>query len=80
MPTNLTISYSALLKVVVLLLLFTFFYVIRDILLIVFLSLVLAAAFEPWVSWFERHHLPRGFGIVALYLLFLFRPDCVLVP
>lgn len=46
-----------------------FVYFIRDIIVILFLSIILAAAFDPWVSWFERRNLPRGFGVLTVYVL-----------
>lgn len=67
---NLNISYSSFFRVVIVLLAIIFLYFIRDIILILFLSIVLSSALDPWVSWLERRHFPRSFGIAAVYVLF----------
>ncbi|MFH1712983.1 MAG: AI-2E family transporter [Candidatus Jacksonbacteria bacterium] len=66
---NLNITYSSLIRVVVVLLAIIFLYFIRDIILILFLSIILSSALDPWVSWLERRHFPRSFGIIAVYVL-----------
>lgn len=44
-------------------------YAIRDILLLLLVSMVLAAAFDPWVDWFKKKGWPRWAGIAVIYLL-----------
>lgn len=67
--SSLTISYSSILRIVVVLAALLFLYLLRDIILIVFVSFVLSAALDPWVNWFELRHLPRAVGILAAYAL-----------
>ncbi len=67
--SNLNISYSSLIRVIIVILVLIFLYFIRDIILILFLSIVLSSALDPWVSWLERRHFPRSFGIAAVYVL-----------
>lgn len=46
-----------------------FLYEIKDILVIFFVSLLFAAALDPMVDALERRKIPRGFGVVLIYLL-----------
>lgn len=61
------ISSLTILKVVLVFLLLYFIYKISDILVILFVSLVLASAIDPWVDWFQKKKLPRVLGIVVIY-------------
>lgn len=67
-----TISYKSILRVVIVLLGLTFLYVIREVLGLLFVSVILAAAIDPWVTWFHKRKIPRGFAIIIIYtILFL---------
>lgn len=55
-------------SIVVLLVLF-FFYLIKEVLAVLFVSLVLAAALDPWIDWLERWKIPRGVGVLVVYLI-----------
>lgn len=68
---NITISTSAIFKIVGIFILFYFLYLIRDITLILFVSLILSSAFDPWVDWMQRRKIPRGVGILFIYLIVL---------
>lgn len=65
---NINISYSSLLRILVVIAAVALVYVLRDIILILFLSIILSSALEPLVSWFERRSLPRGFGVLTVYV------------
>lgn len=69
---NITISTSTLFKVVGVGLLFYFLYLIRDIVLILFVSLILSSAFDPWVDYMQRKKIPRGIGILLIYFVVIF--------
>lgn len=69
-PDKLIIDISSLtfIKILVIVLgLFLLFY-IRDIILILFVALILAAAFDPWVDWLQKYKIPRSLGISLIYL------------
>lgn len=66
---NITISTSTIFKLVGIFILFYFLYLIRDIALILFVSLILSSAFDPWVDWMQRRKIPRGIGILLIYLV-----------
>lgn len=62
------ISMLSILKVILILLVLAFLFLIRDVLLLVFVALVLAAAIDPSITRLERRNIPRGAGIAIIYL------------
>ena len=68
-PQTINISTSTIFRTVIILLGLVFLYLIRDILLIVFVAVIIAAAINGPVSWFQRHKVPRLLGVVCIYLL-----------
>ena len=42
---------------------------LRDIVLVVITSVVLASAIEPGAKWFERRRVPRAIGVLLIYLI-----------
>lgn len=71
---NVTISFSTstVLKIIGILLVFLFAYIIRDILLLIFVSIIFAALIEPVVNFFESKRIPRSLGVVLIYITLLF--------
>src|SRR5436853_440956 len=65
---KLEISINSVLKIVLIALALYFLYVIRDVLLVVFVALVLAAAIDPAITTLERRGIPRPFGIAIIYI------------
>lgn len=70
-PLRITFTPLTILKFFSVLLLLIFVYVIRDILLLIFVSMVLAAAFDPWVDAMKRKGLPRPLGIILIYVILI---------
>ena len=70
MPQSQTVNISTLtiLKILAILVAFWFIYTVRDVLLIVFVALVLAAAIDPTITRFERKGIPRAAGIAVFYV------------
>jgi predicted PurR-regulated permease PerM len=66
------ISLTAVLKVLAVLLGLYFLYYIRDIVLLLIISAILAASLTPLVDWlYNRIKFPRGLTVVLVYILFL---------
>ncbi|MFA6428236.1 MAG: AI-2E family transporter [Candidatus Buchananbacteria bacterium] len=65
------ISTWAVIKVVLAVLAVLFLFYVQDIVLILFVSMVLAAAFNPWTDWLQKRSIPRPLAILTLYLLAL---------
>ncbi len=68
---NINISTSTIFRTVIILLSLAFLYLISDILLIVFVAVIIAAAINGPVSWLQRHRVPRILGVIFIYLVFI---------
>ncbi len=69
--TTVSIPTSSILKLIAIVVLLLFLYVIRDIIVILFVSIVLASAFDPWVDALQRRKIPRTVGILLIYLILI---------
>jgi len=65
------ISTSSIIKILVIILVLGFLYLIRDILAIVFISIVVAAALDPWIDSLQKRKIPRAVGILVIYLVII---------
>ena len=65
------LSYASILRVVVVALALGFLYIVRDVVGLVFVSVILAAAFDPFVDFFEKRKIPRAVSILVIYLILL---------
>lgn len=66
---NISISSSTIFKIFIVLISLYFLYLVRDILTILFISLILASALDPWVDWMQRKKIPRAIGAVLIYFI-----------
>ena len=80
---TINISTGTVLKILGIMLLFLFAYIIRDILLMVFIAIIFAALVEPVVNFLESKKIPRGVGVIMIYiglLLFIYLIVSLLIP
>ncbi len=70
-PITVTVSTLTFFKVVMVLLILGFVWIVRDILFLLLISLVLAAAFDPWVDWLQTKKIPRSISILGIYIIML---------
>jgi len=68
---NINISTGTILKTIFLFVALYLLFLVKDILIILFVSLILASALDPWVDWMEKRKIPRGIGIIFIYLAML---------
>ncbi|MFH1226039.1 MAG: AI-2E family transporter [bacterium] len=68
-PININISLTTIVKILAVLLLLWFVYAVKEIFAILFVALILASAFDPWVDWLQKRKLPRGIGVLLIYLV-----------
>ncbi len=66
---NIHISTWSIVKVFLVFLAAWFLFTIRDVIAIVFVSLILAASLDPWVDKMEKLKIPRGISVVMIYIL-----------
>ncbi len=65
---TITVSVRTVVKVVLILAAIFFLYFIRDVIGLLFVSIVFASALDPWVDRLERFRLPRGLSILLMFL------------
>lgn len=68
MTQKFDISTSTIFRFILIILGLIFLYLVRDVLLMVFISLIIAAAIDGPVDWMSRHHVRRTLGAVIIYL------------
>jgi predicted PurR-regulated permease PerM len=63
------ISTWSILKVIFIILFFGFLFLISNILIVLFLSLIIASAIYPWVNYLESKKIPRILGVLSVYVI-----------
>ncbi|MFH1405024.1 MAG: AI-2E family transporter [Patescibacteria group bacterium] len=66
---NINISLMTFVKLALLIFGIWFLWFIRDIVAIVFVSLLLAALIDPFADWFQKHSIPRGLAVIIVYIV-----------
>lgn len=67
-PLSINITSSAIIKTIFILVIVFFLYYIRNIVMAVFFSVVIASGLEPAAAWFKRKRIPRVLGVIFVYL------------
>lgn len=65
--TIISISTGTFLKAVLIIVALWFLWYIHQIVLIFFVSLLLAALIDPFAEWFAKRHIPRGLSVLIVY-------------
>lgn len=65
-----TITTSTIFRVILVLLALGLMYLLRDVILIVAISMILASALNPWVNSLQQRKVPRIVATLFIYLLF----------
>lgn len=65
---TLNIGTSSIFKVILIVLCFVFLYLIKDVLIILFMAIIIASAVGPFANWLEQRKIPRLLGVLVLYL------------
>ena len=77
--TTIHLSTLSIVKILAVLAVLTFFYLVWDIVVLLFVSLVFAASLGPSIDWLERKRVPRGAGILLIYVALVFVLSLVIV-
>jgi len=69
MDKNLSINIDSgtIFKTIVFIGLALLLYVLRDVVMVILAAIVISAAIDPGVTWFERRKIPRALGVIAIY-------------
>ncbi len=73
------ISTLSLIKILAVALMIAFLYLVWDIIVLLFVSLVFAATLSPSIDWLEKKKIPRAAGIMLIYVGALFILSLVIV-
>jgi len=67
-PVYINITAIGVVKIILIFIVFYFLFLIREILAVLFVSLIFASAVDPWVDWLQKRKVPRGISIMLIYL------------
>ncbi len=70
-PTYINVNAMTIIKIILIFILFYVLFLIKDILALLFIALILASAIDPMVDWMQDKKIPRGVGVIFLYLVIL---------
>lgn len=68
---KISLSYSSIIKFFLVILVLLALYIIREVIALLFVAIVLSAAFDPWVDWMHRYKIPRSLGILIIYIIMI---------
>jgi predicted PurR-regulated permease PerM len=71
MNRTIEISSGTILRTIFILLLLLFLYLVRDILVLVFLAIIIVSAIDPIVDWFQKRKVPRSLTVLVFYVVLL---------
>ena len=66
---SIEISTITIVKIFIFFLIIWLLWLIREVIALFFIALILAAIVEPPVKWFSRHKIPKGLGLLIIYLI-----------
>jgi len=65
---SLELSTYSIFKVIIIILFFAFLYFVKDVILILLFSIVIASGVSPFADWLEKKKVPRLVGVLLLYI------------
>lgn len=68
---SISITTGTILRTILVLLFLSFLFLIKDVLALLFIAIILSAAFDPSVDWLQKFKIPRALSIVGIYVLVL---------
>lgn len=68
-PINISITSGTIIKAIAIFVLLYFLYLIGDILILFFVSLVFSSALDPWVDQLKKKKIPRSLSVLLIYFI-----------
>lgn len=65
------ISTLTFVKIIVILVAIGFILMVKEVILLIFLALILASAFNPLISWLHERKIPKTLSVLSVYITFL---------
>jgi predicted PurR-regulated permease PerM len=72
------ISTSIIIRIILVILAIWFLYVIRDILVLLFVAIVLVSAIEPFINYLQKKKIPRSLGVLLIYFALFLLIGCLI--
>jgi len=69
---SISITTNTILRIIVILLFLGFLFLIKDVLVLIFVAIILAAAFDPLIDWLQKFKIPRALSILLIYVVVIF--------
>jgi predicted PurR-regulated permease PerM len=66
---TISISTGTIFRIIAICFALWFVYMVRNVVGLLFVSLVLASAFDRWVDWMQAKKIPRALGILFIYII-----------
>ena len=66
-----SISTGTIIRIIIILLVLGFLFLIKDVIALLFVAVILSAAFDPLVDWLQTKKIPRALSILGVYIIFL---------
>lgn len=67
-PILISITPGAILRIIAIIILFYFLFIVRDLVLVLLTSVVIASAVEPFAAWFVSKKIPRVISVLIIYI------------
>lgn len=68
-PININISTFTIIKIILVFLILYLLFIIKDIVAVLFISLIIASAVDPMVDFLHKKRISRGISIITIYLI-----------
>lgn len=65
------ISYGTFAKAVIIAVLLLFLYLIREIVLIMFVAIVISSGVDPWIDFLQKRKIPRWLSVLLIFVLMI---------
>jgi predicted PurR-regulated permease PerM len=65
------ISYAAFAKIVGIALLLLFLYLVREIILLMFVAIVIASGIDPWIDFLQKRKIPRWLSAIFIFIIII---------
>ena len=68
---HIDVSYGTFLKLAILAIAAGFLFLVRELLLLIFIAIVIASALDPLVDWLHRRKIPRALTVLFVYIVLI---------
>ena len=77
MDRQIDVSTKVIIKVIAIILGFWFLYLVRDVVVLLFLAIILTATLDSSIDWMAKHKIARSLGVLIIYVILLLIIVCL---